>query len=565
MREVHKEEREEVERKEKEAEEQSKLHPGSEVATPSPNREAEFSNESWMYGVNLDSYEDFTIKRTWRIIKVKGAEHFKLNELKEAERLWLGGVTLVNKVGLQWPTATELYVQLKCNLAQLYLKQERWVDAKNTAASALDVDPMCEKALYRRALAFMSLADWTEAKKDFELLLCHYPGNVEATRKLLEVKEAIRAGAEKLKGVGVRLSNAIQELTPDGTLRKLAVLVPGPEEPADPRWTWPWGMEEWLGPTREKAVLTVHVVVRSVGGQELFSTRERLLLPQTPAERDELRVRMQEVAELDDKAGKAARSPAEFYRKEALHPMRWRYGDPSVYAGFELAARSMRLGEKALFEIDQPLLEPSVCGFYNGNGNAARAAGLPRLQHHVEEKRLELLAEELTEWELDLESKVQRTVRAELELLNIELYRDLSPERTGDYLVSITSVGSAHGRPVRRGMKVLGDFVISGALDGSALYSVERAVWVLGNEGQESFVDRHGQQPIWVPLCVGKVVRDANWSVLHEGARLEARIQAGPSPMELNPRLARDLNWKRAWGHRPPASVSVVIHEILTD
>merc|ERR1740121_3011621 len=106
-----------------------------------------------------------------------------------------------------------------------------------------------------------------------------------------------------------------------------------------------------------------------------------MMLPSSPEERDRIRLRMQQVAELDQKAGKAHRLPKDFYGREELQPMRWRYCDPSVYSGFDLAARSMQLGEVALFEIDQPLLEPSVAEFYKQDGGAARVAGLPQLKH----------------------------------------------------------------------------------------------------------------------------------------------------------------------------------------
>lgn len=519
------------------------------------SQDVQEAGETWMQDVDLDSYEDFTIKRTWRVVKNRGAEFFRQGQLALAEQQWLGGLLLVQKVGLRWPTADELYVQLKCNLAQLYIRQQRWVDAKHVAAAALEVEPDCEKALYRRALVHIRLADWAEARQDLEHLLAAHPDNAEAARKVVEVKQALREKSEQMKGLGVKLSSAAVDMTSDGTLRKLCVLCPGEDTPSDPRWAWPWGREEWLGPSREKAVLTLQVVVRSVGGEELFTTRQRVRLPETPEERDNMRLMMQEVAELDDRAGKKARSPSEFYEREQMRPMRWRYGDPMVYAGLDLAARSMKLGEKALFEIDQPLLEPSVSEFYKQDGGIAQVAGLPRFKHHVEDRKLNLLAEELPEWELDLDSKVQRTVRAELELLDINLFRDLSPGRTGEYLVHVRSAGNNKKRMLRPHLKVVGNFVITGALSATALYSVENAVWVLGEEGRESYVDRPGQRTVWIPQCIGQVMHDASWVALHEGARLDARLQSGPSPMELNPVMARDLFWKRAWNHRPPVAI----------
>lgn len=527
------------------------------------DRQVQKEDDAWLHDVDPRSYEDFTVKRTWRVVKAKGAKLFKAGDLQAAEQQWAGGVLLLQKIGLGWPTVAELYVQLKCNLAQLYVKQARWDAARQAATAALEVDARCEKALFRRALAFIHFAEWAEAKRDLEALLAAHPQNAEAAKKLAEVRRGLQGERDSLMGVGVKLSNAVEELTSDGTLRKLCVLVRGSDEPADPRWTWPWGREDWLSSAKEKAVLTVHVVVRSVGGEELFSTRSRLVLPETPEARDKLRLQMREVAELDDAAGKAARTPNDFYERQDLMPMRWRYGDPTVYRGFDLAARSMRLGERALFEIDQPLLEPSVCEFYKSDGGVARVAGLPNFRHHIEQRKLNLLAEELPEWVLDLDSKTQRTIRAELELAEIELFRDLSPGGSGWNLIRIASAGRPGGRRLHWGAKVRGDFVIAGALSGAPLYHAERVVWELGGEGKESYVDVPGQRSVHVPQCIGRLLRDATWAPLCEGARLEARLQAGPTPMELCPRLAKDLHWTRAFHHKPPSSVVVEIHDVI--
>jgi len=392
-------------------------------------------NACWMYDVDISSYEDFTLKRTSRVVKPRGAEFFRAKMYPQAEQQWLGGLELVKKVGLSWPTASELYMQLKCNLAQLYIKSERWDEAQSVTDDALALDPDCEKALYRRALVRMHYSDWVGAKRDLTRLMKSHPQNAEAVRLLAEVHHAIRRGQEQLKGKGVKLSNAVEDIGCNGMLRKLHIIVHGNPQPSEVCWTWPWSVDEWLGPCLEKAVLTAHIVVCSVAGQELFNTRSCTRLPETPEERDELRRVMREIALLDDISGKLPRRTEEFCQRELGWPLRWRYGDPGLYAGFELASRSMMLGEKALFEIDQPLLEPSVHDFYRTRGGASHVAGLPDLKYHVNEKSLNLLAEELPEWELDLESKVHRTVRAEIELLDLALYHDLSLDLCGGHLV----------------------------------------------------------------------------------------------------------------------------------
>lgn len=518
-------------------------------------------DDSWMQGVDLDSYEDFTIKRTWRVVKPRGTDFFKAGNYAKAEQQWLGGIELVNRVGMSWPTASQLYVQLKCNLAQLYLKQKNWEQARHMTTSALEVDPRCQKALYRRALVRIHYAEWFDAKRDLERVLRGFPNNQEAKTKLGEVNDALRGKAEQLKGGGVKIASGIEELTPGGTLRKLSVLVRGEDQPADQRWTWPWGLSSYLAESDDRPVLTVHVVVRTVGGEELFTTRSRAVLPRTPEEQNMLRVTMQKIAQRDDEAGKAPRTPQDFCVTETLKPMRWRYGDPTVYAGFELAARSMRLREKALFEIDQPLLEPSVRDFYRADGGVARVAGLPDFKHHIEERKLKLLEEELHEWELDLENKTQRTVHAELELLELTMYRDVTLQRDGKNLVHIAYAGRPGGQVLERGMRIVGSFVVAGALNGKALYHVEDTTWRLGGEGGESDPDVWGKSA-FVPRCVGQAIADADWEELREGARVEARLEAGPSPLQLNPRLAAGYDWKRAMDHHPPVALTVDIKHI---
>lgn len=51
-------------------------------------------------------------------------------------------------------------------------------------------------------------------------------------------------------------------------------------------------------------------------------------------------------------------------------------------------------------------------------------------------------------------------------------------------------------------MRVQGDFVVAGALSGIALYSVEKAVWILGSEGRESYVTTPGSRLAPGPLAI---------------------------------------------------------------
>lgn len=65
-----------------------------------------------------------------------------------------------------------------------------------------------------------------------------------------------------------------------------------------------------------------------------------------------------------------------------------------------------------LAQVDQPMLAASVEQFYEGIGFHSTIAGLPQLQYHIEEERLQILEDEMTEKDLELDSKTQRGVKA---------------------------------------------------------------------------------------------------------------------------------------------------------
>lgn len=42
----------------------------------------------------------------------------------------------------------------------------------------------------------------------------------------------------------------------------------------------------------------------------------------------------------------------DFYRKVKKRPVRWFLGDPGMYKGFDLAVRTMKPQERAIFEAE---------------------------------------------------------------------------------------------------------------------------------------------------------------------------------------------------------------------
>lgn len=67
--------------------------------------------------------------------------------------------------------------------------------------------------------------------------------------RLAEVRGAMQRQAVSVRRAaagGLELAGAVEELAPDGTLRKVAVLAMGIDRPDGERlrWSWPWGREE---------------------------------------------------------------------------------------------------------------------------------------------------------------------------------------------------------------------------------------------------------------------------------------------------------------------------------
>ncbi|CAE8598021.1 unnamed protein product, partial [Polarella glacialis] len=306
------------------------------------------------------------------------------------------------------------------------------------------------------------------------------------------------------------IAAGLEELAPDGTVRKLRIEEYGEGDPdARPNWIKP----EWRLPSsREKVVVTCQMIIWSHGGEELYNTKEYRPHPETKQARDELKEYMDMVNFLDQEAKKAPRLVGDFYRKVKKRPVRWYLGDPGMYEGFDLAARTMKPGERALFEVDQPKLAPSVESFYESIGFHSSIAGLPQLQYTIEEERLAILEDEVPETDLDLENKTQRGVKVELTLLGHIVFRDLFADCDGSRLHAVLHPGLPDAPVIRRGDLVRGAFFINRPIDGSLLVQNAFVEWRLGVD--EGLYDRQGdnKEPLrpdggaFVPKCVGEAL-----------------------------------------------------------
>lgn len=95
----------------------------------------------------------------------------------------------------------QLILSSNLNLALCYLKQNEYFDAKNSATSALEIDPTSEKALFRRGQAYLQLGEAQLAANDFNTLLKHEPNNKAAQAQLALCNKTLREQLQKEKKI----------------------------------------------------------------------------------------------------------------------------------------------------------------------------------------------------------------------------------------------------------------------------------------------------------------------------------------------------------------------------
>lgn len=84
------------------------------------------------------------------------------------------------------------------NAAQCYLKLEKWADARDAAANALDIDGSNNKARFRRGTALIGLGDYDDAVNDLKACAEAEPGNADVAAKLQFAREQQQKRKEKL-------------------------------------------------------------------------------------------------------------------------------------------------------------------------------------------------------------------------------------------------------------------------------------------------------------------------------------------------------------------------------
>lgn len=525
------------------------------------------SDLSWVKGQHFASYEAFCVGRVEATLKKSGNEAFKRGDLGQAQVDWEAGVGMLLALGTLTPEVLSALCILRNNLAQLHIKRGEWGKVKDLTDRILDTQPSNEKALYRRAQAFFTFSLWEKCEADLEVLLKHYPQNKDAAAMLRQVQH--KTGKDRKKLAGKAFSDicaGLAELCPDGTVRKLRIEEYGEGDPdEEPKWLQP----QWLSKGSEKVVVSCQMIISSHGGEELYNSKEYRPFPETKQARDELKEYMEMVNFLDQEAGKAPRLVGDFYRKVKKRPVRWFLGDPGMYKGFDLAVRTMKPKERAIFEVDQPMLAASVEQFYEGIGFHSTIAGLPQLQYHIEEQRLQILEDEMTEKELELDNKTQRGVKVEITLLGYIIFRDLSPNGDGSRLHAVIHPGVPEAPVLRRGDAVCGSFFINRPFDGSLLVQNTCAEWRLGED--EGLYEKQGEnnEPLrpdggaFVPRSVGDALLKVDWMELRHGALVEVRLRYGPELKDVAPQYAKQFEQAtkdaRKKGRKGGGMVSILV------
>jgi len=90
-------------------------------------------------------------------------------------------------------------IDVRLNLAMCYLKQTKWIEARNLCDKVLEENPNVAKAYFRRGECLYNLNDHELAKTDFTKVLELDPDNKAAKNKVAICQHQIKAQRDKEK------------------------------------------------------------------------------------------------------------------------------------------------------------------------------------------------------------------------------------------------------------------------------------------------------------------------------------------------------------------------------
>jgi len=164
------------------------------------------------YDVYLKSFE--RAKESWqldgeqkveqaRLLKDKGTLFFKDSKFDMASNKYNKIIELLeHEISLKDEKEDERKALLQAgrlNLAMCYLKQNKWIEARNLCDKVLEENPNVAKAYFRRGESLYNLNDHELAKNDFSKVLELDPDNKAAKNKVAICQHQIKAQRDKEK------------------------------------------------------------------------------------------------------------------------------------------------------------------------------------------------------------------------------------------------------------------------------------------------------------------------------------------------------------------------------
>lgn len=136
-------------------------------------------------------------------LKLKGNNYLKEQKYEEAKMVYFSAVSSIeNDTGVLFE---DVKLNLNQNLILAYLKSKEFDKSKTLADKLLTENINNIKVLYRRALSYIGLGDFENAKKDLNLALTIEPNNQDVINELSNIKEKQKMQKEKEKAIFGRM------------------------------------------------------------------------------------------------------------------------------------------------------------------------------------------------------------------------------------------------------------------------------------------------------------------------------------------------------------------------
>jgi len=169
----------------------------------------EWEGEKNSWEMSVQEKLDSSTKR-----KNEGNERFKVSKYELALKKYQKALGYINsdydfKTDEEKAQAKAHKIPILLNTAQVYYKQQDYLEAANNCGKVLDLDKANVKALFRRGQSYLSLAEFEKAKTDLEAALEHDKDNKEIIQSLAQLKRKIKEQDQKDKKLYTSMFSAI--------------------------------------------------------------------------------------------------------------------------------------------------------------------------------------------------------------------------------------------------------------------------------------------------------------------------------------------------------------------